>query len=125
MGDLIDFYNIQFYNQLDHSPYDTYETLFLYSRSDHKFGSSVRELMYKGIPSKKIVIGKPATKKNLYNTGYMNPKDLNKALMKGYATFNWFGGVMIWEYYSDQEGRIIEEAIGGLDITCGILQNCH
>ena len=98
VGHLIDFYNVQFYNQIDHSPYDTYETLFLFSRKDRKYGSSVRELIYKGVPSKKIVIGKPATEKNVYNTGYMDPKDLSKVLMKGFSTFNWYAGVMIWEY---------------------------
>ena len=67
-----------------HSTYDTYKELFLSSRNGERYGSSVKELMKKGIPGKKIVVGKPATKKNLYNTGYMSPKELGKATMKGY-----------------------------------------
>ena len=68
VGYLIDFYNVQFFNQMS-LDYATYETLFL--RSDPKtdmLGTSVSELVKRGVNVKKIVIAKPVTKRNVYNT---------------------------------------------------------
>ena len=76
VGYLIDFYNVQFFNQMS-LEYATYETLFLRSDSTtKKLGTSVSELVKRGINVKKIVIGKPVTKKNVYNTGWIDSRVL-------------------------------------------------
>ena len=59
VGDLIDWYNIQFYNQGD-SSYDTYDTLFVESNGFFT-GSSVSEMVANGVEKEKIVVGKPVT----------------------------------------------------------------
>ena len=59
VGDLIDFYNIQFYNQ-GSSRYDTYDGLFKVSGGEWP-GSSVLEMIKNGIDKRKIIIGKPVT----------------------------------------------------------------
>ena len=54
--------------------YDTYEALF--EKSDPTtslLGTSVGELIQRGIPSHKIVIGKPASSKDVQNTGLVDP----------------------------------------------------
>lgn len=69
MGNLIDFYNVQFYNQGD-TRYDSYEELFLKATGTFS-GTSVQELINRGIPAKKIVMGKPATMADVMNSGYV------------------------------------------------------
>ncbi len=57
VGQMIDYFNIQFYNQ-ESTPYDTYECLFLQSLG-WALGTSIKEIMQKGVPSKKLLVGKP------------------------------------------------------------------
>jgi hypothetical protein len=64
---LIDYYNIQFYNQ-ESSTYDSYDSLFVRSNG-WSTKTSVLEMMAAGIPASKIVIGKPPTAGDAYNTG--------------------------------------------------------
>lgn len=71
VGNLIDFYNVQFYNQGD-TRYDTYEELFLKATGTFS-GTSIQELINRGVPAKKIVMGKPATMGDVMNTGYVAP----------------------------------------------------
>ena len=66
--------------------YDTYEKLFLKSNppgQDPK-GTSVKELIQRGIPSEKIVVGKPVTQKDAYNTGWVKPAYLAYLLFRAY-----------------------------------------
>jgi len=71
VGNLIDFYNVQFYNQGD-TRYDTYDELFLKATGTFS-GTSIKELINRGVPAKKIVMGKPATIGDVMNTGYVPP----------------------------------------------------
>lgn len=75
MGDLIDFYNVQFYNQ-QVTTYDTYESLFK-KANGWQYGTSVKEINNVGIPLEKIVIGKPASRENVYNTGFIEANVLS------------------------------------------------
>ena len=59
VGNLINFYNIQFYNQ-GNTKYDTYEELFK-AATGYFSGTSVKEINEKGVPKEMIVVGKPAT----------------------------------------------------------------
>jgi chitinase len=70
VGNTIDFYNVQFYNQ-GNTEYNSYEKLFLKSGS-YFSGTSVNELIQRGIPSNKIVVGKPVTQGDAANSGLVN-----------------------------------------------------
>eukprot|EP00919_Chromeraceae_sp_WS-2016_P023282 GHVR01055348.1.p1 GENE.GHVR01055348.1~~GHVR01055348.1.p1 ORF type:complete len:132 (+),score=9.95 GHVR01055348.1:1497-1892(+) len=80
VGHMIDFYNVQFYNQGTTNKYDTYETLFEKSGGYFK-GTSVNEIILKGIPAEKIVLGKPASRIDASNTGFMESKDLGETVL--------------------------------------------
>ena len=81
VGPLIDFYNIQFYNQQTTS-YDSYETLFVQSNGWAK-GTSVGELIGKGVQREKIVIGKPVIIRGLYGFGNLG----NLGILVNYQEF--------------------------------------
>ncbi|KAL5501800.1 hypothetical protein ACEPAH_9060 [Sanghuangporus vaninii] len=89
VGDMIDWYNVQFYNQND---YDDCNTLL----SQSKTKTSVFEIAKTGVDQSKIVIGKPATAADATN-GFVDTKTLadcvSQAKQKG-----WNAGVMVWEY---------------------------
>ncbi|KAL5519826.1 hypothetical protein ACEPAG_1486 [Sanghuangporus baumii] len=89
VGDMIDWYNVQFYNQND---YEDCNTLL----SQSKTKTSVFEIAKTGVDQNKIVIGKPATAADATN-GFVDTKTLadcvSQAKQKG-----WNAGVMVWEY---------------------------
>jgi len=101
VGDMIDFYNIQFYNQ-GTSTYDTYNTLFKESNG-WATGTSVEELVAKGIPLSRIVIGKPVTTGDADNTGYVQVDTLQGIFRTGRGS-GWSSGFMGWQYKSDTDG---------------------
>ena len=93
---MIDFYNVQFYNQMS-IKYDTYDALFLRSDpSTEMLGTSVSELVKRGVEVNKIVVGKPVTKKNVYNTGWVDSQKLGEILLKAYLNLGWYGGISYW-----------------------------
>lgn len=69
VGNIIDFYNIQFYNQ--NGMYSTGDTLFNVS-GGWAPQTSVKEMIAAGVAASKIIIGKPATVGDA-NSGYMTP----------------------------------------------------
>ncbi|KAK2460476.1 hypothetical protein APHAL10511_007523 [Amanita phalloides] len=94
VGHLIDWYNIQFYNQ-GPTEYTT-STGLLTTSSNTWPNSSVFQIHAGGVPLHKIVIGKPATPGDA-STGYMDPNTLASCV--SYAkNLGWNGGVMVWEY---------------------------
>jgi hypothetical protein len=109
---MISFYNIQFYNQ-GSTTYGTAASLFN-SSGGWAPGTSVNEIIAKGIPSDKIVVGKPATTADAYNTGYMTASDLSNAFVAAYNYNKWRAGVMFWQYPSDNSGTIVGQAISSL-----------
>lgn len=116
VGDLIDFYNIQFYNQ-GANRYDTYTTLFVTSGGPFN-GTSVSEIVARGVPSKKLVVGKPVTQGDASNTGVINLATLGSALTQGYKDYKWYAGAMFWQYPSDSSGAGISTVISGLKSAC-------
>lgn len=94
VGDLIDWYNIQFYNQ-GSSEYTTCEGL-VFQSSPSWPQSSLLEIAHNGVPMHKIVIGKPGKADDASN-GFMSTNTLagclNQAKKQG-----WKGGAMTWEY---------------------------
>ena len=116
MGDLINFYNIQFYNQGD-SKYDTYSEL-IEKATGFFSGTSLMEIKKRGVDLKKLVITKPILPNDATNTGYMPAQDLRAAVDKALESYKWFGGICHWQYPSDTSGNTIKVAAGGLIDYC-------
>ncbi|KAJ3015597.1 UNVERIFIED_CONTAM: hypothetical protein HDU68_012653 [Siphonaria sp. JEL0065] len=98
VGDLIDFYNVQYYNQ-GNTAYDTCETLF-YASGGVFPGTSVFEIAANGVPLNKIVIGKPITRAGVVNTGFMEAVDMAACIADARGN-GWNAGVMGWQYGLD------------------------
>jgi chitinase len=106
VGDQIDFYNIQFYNQ-GTSTYDSYATLFQ-TANGWATGTSVHELMSKGIPASRILVGKPVTTGDATNTGYV-PVNTLAGLFSQAKGNGWSSGFMGWQYIHDTDGSWSEK----------------
>ncbi|KAI0315995.1 glycoside hydrolase [Amylostereum chailletii] len=96
VGDLIDWYNIQFYNQ-GTTEYTTCDGLLNDSGAPYP-GSSVFEIAANGVPTDKIVIGKPASAGDAVS-GYVDAAILAGCMAQAKAK-GWNAGVMAWEYPS-------------------------
>ncbi|KAH9941509.1 glycoside hydrolase family 18 protein [Amylocystis lapponica] len=94
VGDLIDWYNVQFYNQGD-SEYNTCDDLLNTSGGQYP-SSSLFEISGSGVSLDKLLIGKPATTGDA-STGYMDPSTLAGCVSQA-KSGGWDGGVMVWQY---------------------------
>ena len=124
VGDNIDHYLVQFYNQ-GSSTYSTYTSLFETS-DGWSYGTSVREIANKGIPMSKIVVGKPITQADVVNSGYIPAGELASIMQTARQPGNvWandadVGGVMGWKFQSDRQGAWVSQlqsAIGNIVIS--------
>ena len=108
VGDHIDSYLVQFYNQAS-STYSNYTTLFE-SSNGWSLGTSAGQIAKKGIPLSKLAIGKPVSQGDVANTGYLPVSKLASILQtarqtgKVWANMTHVGGVMGWKFRSDPEG---------------------
>ncbi|KAF9223993.1 glycoside hydrolase family 18 protein [Gyrodon lividus] len=94
VGSMIDWYNIQFYNQ-GTTEYTTCDGLLTNSSSTWP-NSALFQIAASGVTLDKLVIGKPATTGDASN-GYMNTTLLAQCVYE--ATHQcWDAGVMVWEY---------------------------
>ena len=57
------------------------------------------------MPAHKIVVGKPATAAEAYNTGYVSPSSLAQWSVNAYHSFGWSAGFMFWQFRSDLDGQ--------------------
>ncbi len=122
VGSTIDFYNIQFYNQGD-TKYDTYDGLFVNS-GGYFTGTAVKEIIKRGVPAKKLVVGKPVSPGDAMNSGWMDSSVLGAATTRAYNELQWYAGVMFWQYPSDPVGAIVKNAAGHLKELCVLNKNC-
>jgi hypothetical protein len=111
VGSMIQFYNIQFYNQ-GVGIYDTAEGLFNIS-GGWAPGTSVNEIIAAGVPADKIVVGKPVTTSDA-NNAWMSAASLSDALVANYHYNGWRAGVMFWQFSSDVKGSFCSGAISAL-----------
>ncbi|MEO5335308.1 MAG: glycoside hydrolase family 18 protein [Magnetospirillum sp. WYHS-4] len=104
VGDLIDFYNIQFYNQMS-TGYDSCTTL-IDQADGWATGTAVKQLIAAGIPQTRIVIGKPMTPGDAApgNTGYMPVENLVGCLDYAIHAGSRPRGVMTWQWNTDNLG---------------------
>ncbi|KAL1747810.1 glycoside hydrolase family 18 protein [Schizophyllum fasciatum] len=94
VGDLIDWYNIQFYNQ-GTTEYTTCDSLLNTSSSTWP-ESALFQIIASGVDADKLVIGKPATTGDA-NNGYIAPETLAQCLQTAKAA-GWGAGAMSWQY---------------------------
>ncbi|THH32471.1 hypothetical protein EUX98_g1721 [Antrodiella citrinella] len=92
VGNLIDWYNVQFYNQND---YTTCTSLLTTSGSGFP-QTSLFQIIASGISESKLVIGKPANSGDATN-GYIDPGTLAGCVSQA-VNMGWNGGVMSWEF---------------------------
>ncbi|KAF9063841.1 glycoside hydrolase [Rhodocollybia butyracea] len=94
VGNLIDWYNVQFYNQ-GTTEYTTCAGLLTSSSSTWP-KSSVFQIAARGISLDKLVIGKPAGPSDASN-GYMTTSLLASCASQA-VSMGWNAGIMAWEY---------------------------
>ncbi|EPQ56341.1 glycoside hydrolase [Gloeophyllum trabeum ATCC 11539] len=94
VGSLIDWYNIQFYNQ-GTSEYTTCAGLLTTSSSTWP-QSALFQIAANGVSLNKLVIGKPATTGDA-NNGYIDPSTLATCVQQA-KNQGWSGGVMVWQF---------------------------
>ncbi|PPQ96282.1 hypothetical protein CVT26_005669 [Gymnopilus dilepis] len=94
VGNLIDWYNVQFYNQ-GTSEYTTCSGLLTTSSSTWP-NTALFQIAASGVPLSKLVIGKPATTSDASN-GYMSTSTLAGCVQQA-KNQGWNGGVMVWEF---------------------------
>ncbi|SNX84489.1 related to Chitinase A precursor [Melanopsichium pennsylvanicum] len=94
VGDLIDWYNVQFYNQ--GTTYSSCDNLIWNSGDDFPLTSVFEINKYAKVPLDKIVVGKPAIESDADN-GFVKPSVLGACLKVGVQN-GWKGGAMFWEY---------------------------
>lgn len=87
-------------------------------------GTAVSEIVKKGIPSKKIVVGKPCAPGDAANTGYVSAADLGKWVGTAYQDMHWYAGIMYWQYVSDNDMQTIKTSAGFLKEQCAVNKNC-
>jgi len=93
-GSLIDWYNVQFYNQ-GTSEYTTCTNLLTTSGGTYP-GSSLFEIAANGVSLDKLVIGKPGNSGDA-DDGYIAPATLAGCVEQAKSQ-GWDAGVMVWEF---------------------------
>ncbi|KAI9058744.1 glycoside hydrolase family 18 protein [Trametes sanguinea] len=92
VGSLIDWYNIQFYNQSPSPGYEDCNTLL-----NSAGGSSIFEIKANGVDVNKLVIGKPGTTADITNGGFIDPATLNTCIQQAVSN-GWNAGVMAFQF---------------------------
>jgi len=96
VGDLIDWYNVQFYNQ--GSAYTTCDALITTMNDTNN--PALMEIVANGVPIEKLVIGKPTSSADA-GSGYMSPTDLADCLAQAKQQYGYDSGIMNWQYHTD------------------------
>ncbi|KAH9851301.1 chitinase [Lenzites betulinus] len=91
VGALIDWYNIQFYNQSPSPGYEDCDTLL------NSTPSSVFAIEKSGVDVNKLVIGKPGTTGDITNGGFIDPATLATCVKTAVAG-GWNAGVMAFQF---------------------------
>jgi chitinase len=99
---VVDFYNIQYYNQ-GGDTYTTYNNIFVQgstNRTSLVYGTAVAELIAAGMDSNKIVVGKPYWESDA-GDGYTPCASLAAMGKKASTSLGWTGGFMFWQYHAE------------------------
>jgi hypothetical protein len=98
VGNMIDYYNIQFYNQVS-TKYETYETIFV-SSDGWATETAVAQMVAHGVPKHKLVVGKGVAQGDVVNTGFIPQSTLKNILARGVQN-GYSAGFMGWQLSSD------------------------
>ncbi|WOO79951.1 Endochitinase 4 [Vanrija pseudolonga] len=111
VGNTIDFFNLQYYNQ--YSAFTDCTSLITDSGSTQWPGVAIQQLHeQQGIPYDKLVLGKPISTAAQNNGGYMDPSALAQCVAQGKA-LGWPGSVMFWQWSASiNAAQVIQEVIG-------------
>lgn len=95
LGDGIDWFNVQFYNQ-GATCYVDYAGIFANSGGNGCVfpGTSVSEIASYGLPLSKIVVGKFISGGG--GSGYVDPQSLSAYFKQASSSIGWSGGLMLW-----------------------------
>jgi len=105
-GEGVNFYNVQFYNQVD-STYDTYDKLFITGVGGFD-KTAVLEIVARGVPLNMLVVGKPVRTADATNTGWVDMTTLASYGAKAHQDFGWCTGYMFWQLSSDPTGAAMQ-----------------
>lgn len=94
VGSLIDFYNVQFYNQ-GVTEYTTCAGLLTASSSVWP-NTALFQIIAAGVSSQKVLIGKPGTAADATN-GYVDENTLAGCVSQAVGQ-GWHGGIMAWQF---------------------------
>lgn len=78
----------------------------------------------RGVPLKKLVVGKPIVHADAYNTGWISQGNLGQWAKRAFEEFGWYAGVGHWQYKSGQNGQAIREASTPLIQACASTGKC-
>lgn len=95
VGNLIDWYNVQFYNQ-GTTEYTSCNSLLQTSSNTWPQSALFQIASGSGVPLSKLVIGKPATTGDASN-GFIPTSTLAQCVQQA-KNQGWNGGVMVWEF---------------------------
>ncbi|UZJ53672.1 hypothetical protein CBS101457_002992 [Exobasidium rhododendri] len=95
VGNLIDWYNVQMYNQLE-DYVDCYSMLFR-NKNEKVSYTSIFEIAISGVPLDKLVIGKVGWPTDAVRGGYTDPHTL-ATCVRAAKNLGWSAGVMGWKY---------------------------
>jgi len=115
VGNLIDWYNVQYYNQ---GPLNYVHYADLFQASLSFPGTAVLELTVNSIYG--IVVLKPATE-NDASSGFVDPSTLAQWIEEAQSQAGWCGGVGWWQFKSDKNGtfgEIVANATVGMKEGC-------
>jgi len=115
VGSLIDWYNVQYYNQGENQ-YVSYENLFVENSEFPRTGV----LQMKPRTTYGVVVGKPVTKGDA-GSGWVSASDLGSWLKKASEEKGFCGGAMWWEFSDDKKGEFADAVKTGLEHAS---QNC-
>lgn len=100
---MIDFYNIQFYNQA--GDYANCTTLITTSSSPPFPGTALLQIIASGVDQQKAVLGKPADAADAHPVDYMTAADLAVCVAQAKAK-SWSAGLMLWEWPGQESGFV-------------------
>ena len=72
-----------------------------------------------------LVTGKPATTRDVSNTGYMEIPKLASAIKRAYDELGYYSGVAFWQYASDSDGEIIKQVATYVKDKCAEDKKCR
>jgi len=101
VGNTIDYFLIQYYNQGD--TYLTYKSQFIENEDRKHPGTAVKELIDRGIPKEIIIVGKAMQKHDAKEESLVDPKVIHDWVVKAKDdpdVYQWNTGISTWQWHT-------------------------